>query len=340
MKITISDIAKLANVSKATVSRVINNKTEGVGKETREKILNIMQECNYQPSLLAQSLVTKKTKSIGLIIPDIMNPFFPQVVRGAEDYANKHGYHIFLCNSDKSIEKEKEYIKNFVEKSVDGVILASNMSKDESKNTSDAYNLLKQRNIACVLLDRFIENNNYTAGVYLDNIKGAYMATDFLLNHNHKEIAFITGPLAVETSANRLKGYEMALNNRGVSLNTELVMQGDYIVNSGYNHTMKLLEHGKKFTAIFAANDLMAIGAIKALRCKNIKIPDEVEVIGFDNIEISQLVEPALSTIAQPMYEMGRIGARLLIKLIGSLELKSKSIMLEPELILRGTTRR
>lgn len=335
MKVTISDIARMANVSKATVSRVINNKPDGVSKETRDRIMQLVADLKFQPSMIARGLVTKKTKSIGLIIPDITNPFFPQLVRGAEDYANKFGYHIFLCNSDKSIKKEEEYLHAFVEKSVDGVILTSNISATDSQ-----YKLLKQNNIPCVLLDRYVENKEYEAGVFLDNIKGAYMATEFLLRHDHKKIAFISGPLAVTTSMNRLKGYEMALQEKGIQVNPELILEGDYLINSGYTLVSKLIEEGKEFTAIFAGNDMMAIGAIKALRGKNVKIPEEVEIIGFDNIEISQIIEPALSTIAQPAYEMGAKGADVIIKLIEGKKLKTKNVILEPELMLRGTTRR
>lgn len=335
MKLTISDIAQMANVSKATVSRVINNKPEGVSKETRDKILKLIEENNFQPSMIARGLVTKKTKSIGLIIPDITNPFFPQLVRGAEDYANKMGYHIFLCNSDKSITKEVEYLNAFVEKSVDGVILTSNISTSESHNK-----LLKRSNMPCVLLDRHVENKDYEAGVFLDNKKGAYLATEFLLNNGHKKIVFITGPMSVTTSINRLNGYEAAFKDKGVAIMPELIIEGDYLIDSGYRVIDNLLKQGKEFTAIFAGNDMMAIGAIKALRGHNVKIPEEVEVIGFDNIEISQIIEPALSTVAQPAYDMGMKGAELLIKLIEGKKPKTKNVIVKPELILRGTTRR
>lgn len=336
MKVTISDIARMANVSKATVSRVINDKPEGVGKEMREKILRLVEENNYQPSVIARSLVTKKTKTIGLIIPDITNPYFPQLVRGAEDYANRNKYHIFLCNSDKDVKKEKEYLKAFIEKSVDGVILTSNISATDAMQ----YEMLKKNNIPCVLLDRYVEYKSYKAGVFLDNIKGAYMATEYLLKQGHTKIAFVTGPLEVTTSVNRLKGYEKACNDRGIRIDNDLVMEGDYLMESGYRHILNLLEKGREFTAVFAGNDMMAIGAMKALKSKNIKIPEEVEIIGFDNIEFSQMVEPALTTVAQPAYEMGAKGAELLIKLVEGKKLKMKNIYMEPELIIRGTTRR
>ncbi len=333
MKVTINDIAKIANVSKATVSRVINNKAEGVSVETRDKILKLVDEYSYQPSMIARGLVTKKTKTIGLIIPDIANPFFPLLVRGAEDYAYKFDYHIFLCNTDRSVDKERSYLKSFVEKSVDGVILTSNISEGDSQ-----YELFKKHNIPCVLLDRHVEFDDYEAGVYLDNVKGAYMATKLLLDHGHERIAFISGPMSVATSTNRLKGFETACEEKGVAVQRDLILEGDYSLDSGNKLIHKLLEKNKRFTAVFAGNDMMAFGAMKAMKSKGIIIPDDVEVVGFDNIELSQIVEPALTTIAQPAYKMGAHGAMLLIKLIEGKKLKKKNIILEPELIIRGTT--
>jgi len=334
MKVTINDIAKMADVSKATVSRVINNKPEGVSSETRDRILKLVEEFKFQPSMIARGLVTKKTKTIGLIIPDITNPFFPQLVRGAEDYANKLGYNIFLSNSDKSVMKEEKYLKAFVEKSVDGVILTSNISATDSH-----FKLLKENNIPCVLMDRPVEYEDYEAGVFLDNIKGAYIATKFLLDHGHEKIVLIDGPLSVATSVNRLEGYKKAHNEKEIQVNTDLIVEGDYLINSGFKLINKLIDEGNTFTAVFAGNDMMAIGVIKALKSKNIRIPEDVEVIGFDNIEISEIIEPALSTISQPAYEMGVQGAKLLIKLIEGKKLKNKNVIFEPELIIRGTTR-
>lgn len=331
MKVTIGDIAKMTNVSKTTVSRIINNKTEGFSAETKERILKLIEESNYKPSMIARGLVTKKTKSIGLIIPDITNPFFPSLVRGAEDYACKMGYHIFLSNSDTSIKKESEYLRAFIEKSVDGVILASNISSD--------YELLKQYNIPYILLDRHASSEDYNVGVFLDNIKGAYLATKLLLEHGHERIVFIAGSLSITTAADRLKGYKKAFEEKGKPLHDDLIAEGDYQIKSGYEITARLIEQKKKFTAVFAANDLMAIGAIKALKARNIKIPEDVEVIGFDNIEVSQMMEPSLSTVTQPVYEMGARGAKMLIDIIEGKKIRKKKIILEPELVLRESTK-
>lgn len=334
MKVTISDIARMANVSKATVSRVINNKPEGVGKETRDNVLRIIEECGFQPSMIARGLVTNKTKSLGLIITDIANSFFPLLVRGVEDYAKKFGYSIFLCNSDNSPKKEKEYIKAFIEKNVDGVILSSSMTE-----TSFHHKILKSKNIPLVLLDRCVDGSDYDACVFLDNVKGAYLAVNYLIDNGHKNIAFISGTKTAIISLNRLKGYKKALEERNIKVNEDIIVEGNWQIDSGYKRTMELLDQGKEFTAIFAGNDLMAVGAIKALKSRNIKIPEQVEIIGFDNIDLSWIIEPQLSTVGQPAYKMGAKGAQQLINLIEGKKIVNKSIILEPELILRETTK-
>ena len=334
MKVTISDIARMANVSKATVSRVINNKPEGVGKDTRDNILKIIKETGFQPSMVARGLVTNKTKSLGLIITDIANSFFPIIVRGVEDYANKFGYSLFLCNSDNNPEKEKKYIKAFIEKSVDGVILSSSMN-----DTTFHYNNLKSKNIPLVVIDRCVDGNEYDASVFLDNNEGAYIALKYLIDNGHEKIAFISGTKSLVISKNRMSGYRMALEERNLKVREDIIVEGDYQIESGYTRVMELLDQGKEFSAIFAGNDLMALGAMKALKTRNIKIPDQVEVIGFDNIELSSLVEPQLSTVGQPAYKMGAKGAEQLIKLIEGEKIVNKNIVLKPKLILRETTK-
>lgn len=334
MGTTISDIAKRANVSKATVSRVINNKSEGVGEETRQKILKIIKELNYQPSLIARGLVTKRINSIGLIIPDIANPFFPQLARGAEDAALKRGYNLFLCNSDNNLEKEKLYIDAFIKKSVDGVILTSSLSKSNLQ-----CRLLKDRNIPFILLDRYIEGMETESGVFLDNEAGAYQATSYLLTNGHERIAFISGPFSVTTAWQRFQGFQKAHLDRGVAIDYQLIHEGEYHLDNGIHFVEELFAKKMDFTAVFAGNDLIAIGALKALKKQGIKVPDGMEVIGFDNIGLASLIEPPLSTVAQPIYEMGVLGADLLIDLIEGKEVKQNRIFLKPELILRETTR-
>lgn len=333
--ITIKDIARLANVSITTVSRVINNKSEGISEATRSKILEIIKETNYQPNTIARGLVTKKTKSIGLIIPDITNPFFPDIARGVEDSANIYGYNVFLCNTDDKIDKENDYIKALKEKYVDGIIFTSS-SITESKHISEIMN----NNIPIVMIDRYIKpERRKICGVFLDNYKGGYLATKHLIDLGHNNIACISGPLYTESAKERLRGYKDALAENNIKINEEIIIEGDYKIKGGALALEKLLDK-KYITGVFACNDLMAYGAYKTLKANGYKIPNDISVVGFDDIQLSQIMEPQLTTVKQPSYDMGLMAMRMLIKLIEGKRLSKKIINFEPQLIIRQSTKR
>lgn len=334
MRVTIEDIARLAGVSKATVSRVINNKSEGVGKETRKAIQKLIDDLEYKPNLLARGIVTSKTKTLGLILPDITNPFFPELVKAVEGYVSDNGYTVFVGNTDFSLEKEKEYVSNLIAKRVDGVILTSTVD-----NSSIIHNRFKKYNVPCVLLDRAIKNLDYDAGVFIDNEYGLYISCEYLIKHGNKRIAFISGPEKISTSVERIEGYKMALAQYNIDYDENLIKYGNFTFESGYKAVRELHNEGIAFSAILAANDIMAIGAMKALKELGCKIPEDIEVIGFDNIEVSSMVEPALTTVQQPTYEMGRKAAEYLLMLIDGKPPKNKHIRLQPKLIYRSTTR-
>jgi len=331
MAVTIKDIAKLANVSITTVSRVINNKTEGVSEETRNRILQLVKELGYQPNAIARGLVTKKTKTVGLIIPDISNPFFPDIARGEEDSAHIYGYNVFLCNTDDNLEKESEYINALKEKYVDGIIFTSS-SIPKHEHITD----LIKSGIPVVIMDRRIDSEDIY-GVFLDNYEGGYIATKYLIDLGHKRIGCITGPLYISNAIERLEGYKRALVDNEIEVDNRLIFEGDYKINSGIIGAEKLLEH--EVTAIFASNDLMAYGAYKAIRSYGYKIPDDISVVGFDDIQLSQILEPQLTTIRQPAYDMGLAAARMLIKLVEGKKLKKKIINFRPQLIIRQSTK-
>ncbi|ABY95668.1 MULTISPECIES: LacI family DNA-binding transcriptional regulator [Thermoanaerobacter] len=331
MAVTIKDIAKLANVSITTVSRVINNKTEGVSEETRNRILQLVKELGYQPNAIARGLVTKKTKTVGLIIPDISNPFFPDIARGVEDSAHIYGYNVFLCNTDDNLEKESEYINALKEKYVDGIIFTSS-SIPKHEHITD----LIKSGIPVVIMDRRIDSEDIY-GVFLDNYEGGYIATKYLIDLGHKRIGCITGPLYISNAIERLEGYKRALVDNEIEVDNRLIFEGDYKINSGIIGAEKLLEH--EVTAIFASNDLMAYGAYKAIRSYGYKIPDDISVVGFDDIQLSQILEPQLTTIRQPAYDMGLAAARMLIKLVEGKKLKKKIINFRPQLIIRQSTK-
>ncbi|BCY16693.1 LacI family transcriptional regulator [Leptolinea sp. HRD-7] len=340
MKVTISDIARQAGVSKATVSRVLNNRTEGVGPETRQRIQELLRETGFQPSGFARGLATGKSASVGVIIPDIANPYYSMLVRGAEDTLKKAGYSLFLCNSDLDIKKEKEYVSILIEKGVDGVIL------DSAESDCDCQlELLEEAEIPYILIDRIIDDPMKYAGVYVDNLDGGRQAAEFLLSRPGSSLIFINGPAELSQSRLRQEGVELAIKQMGLPADRVEILYGDYSIESG----RKLMEDclrrhvlpggAVSFTGVFAANDLMAFGALRALREAHISVPDQVEVIGFDDIEMAEMVDPPLSTVSQPAIEMGSRSAAMLLQMITGKRPRPKTVTLATRLILRGTTR-
>lgn len=332
MKVTIKDIARIAEVSTTTVSKIINNKDGNISNATRERVLKIMDDYNYTPNKIAQSLVTKKTNTIGLIIPDIRNPFFPELARGAEDKANEEGYNLIFCNTDDDIEKEEKYINMLVEKMVDGIVFTASSKKHTG------FENFKKFSIPIVLVDRDIDVEGIQGKVIVDNFIGGYEAGKHLLKLGHTEIIFLSGPLKSNTSINRLNGYKKALHEFNIDLKEEYILEGYYRSEWGYEATMDLLNKDKKFTALFCANDLIAIGAIKALKEKNIKIPQEISIVGFDDIYMARLIDPELTTIKQPNYEMGYKSVEILINILEDKKENNKNINLKPELVIRKST--
>ncbi len=332
MKVTIKDIARFAGVSTTTVSKIINNKDENISEATRKKVLGLMKEYNYVPNKIAQSLVTKKTKTIGLVIPDIRNPFFPELARGAEDKANEKGYNIIFCNTDDDIEKEENYINMLVEKMVDGIIFTA------ASKRSYEFKTVEKFPVPIVLVDRDVEVEGIKGKVTVDTFVGGYEGTKHLLELGHEEIVFLSGPLKNNTSINRLKGYKKALENFNIEPKENNILEGEYKSEWGYEIVKRLLEKGKKFSGLFCANDLIAIGAIKALKERNLKVPEDVSVVGFDDIYISRLIDPDLTTIRQPNYEMGYQSVEMLIDILENKEGYKENIDLIPKLIIRKST--
>lgn len=329
MGITIKDIAKKAGVSITTVSRIINNKGESFSEETLKKVRDIIDELGYTPNALARGLITKKSGSIGLIIPDITNPFYPDLARGIEDAASELGYNLILCNSDNNLEKERNYISVLKDKYIDGIILTTS----KFLNLNDVK--LSLGNIPLVILDECVEENDMF-GVFVDNVQGGYDAGKYLLELGHRKIACITGPLDTKSAIDRLEGFKKALEESGMELNPELLIEGDYKIEGGAK-AAKLLE-GKDYTAIFALNDLMAYGVYNTIKASGRRIPEDVSIIGFDDISISKIVEPPLTTIKQPSYKMGVTAAKTLIKLINGANFNNRVILYKPHLVKRGST--
>lgn len=330
MKVTIKDIAKEAEVSIATVSRVLNNKPD-VGDNTRAKILKIIEKMNYNPNSIARGLVMQKTHTIGLVIPDISNPFFPQIVRAVEDKAQKLGYSVILFNTDNHLEREKKAVELFKSKQIDGLIVSFSLGNEEILKS------LKKANYPVVQIDRSTLADIYPL-VSIDNQKSAYQMVEYLLNKGHKKIAHISGDLNTTTARERLLAYKKALSDYGVELNQNYIVEGDYSQESAYKAMQKILKLKTLPTAVFAANDLSAAGVYKALFDAGLRIPENMAVAGHDDINLASLLKPDLTTMRQPKYEMGERAVTILLKMINNKNIKIEDQILKTELIIRKSS--
>ena len=337
MKVTLQEVARLAGVSKATVSRVLNEKKEGVSEATRQRVLLILEELEYHSGTAGRRSPSSKTKIIGLIIPDVLNPFFPQLLQSVENCASASGYTVLLGNSNHSKEREGKYIAAFLARGVDGIILTT--ASDDYANLQANVKLLEKSNVPCVLMDREAAAGAASFGVYVDNEYGMFSACHYLIQKGHRRIAFISGPQGLSTSTERLTGYKMGLAHNKLPFDEALVKVGRYTMQSGYDAMIDLHKSKAGFSAVLAANDIMALGAMQALAQAGYRLPDDIEIIGFDNIEFSSISSPPLSTVEQPVSLMGQIAVERLIDLINGRELELSRQCLEPRLVLRGTTK-
>lgn len=336
--VTIKEIAKEAGVSIATVSMIFNKKDQNISVATREKVLKIAKEKNYIPNSIARSLVTRHTKTLGLILPDIVNPFFPEIARGAEDRARESKYSIIICNTDDHLDQEDKYIDTLLEKMVDGIIFA------HSADRKDGTRGLDRCRVPIVLIDRDYDISKVMGKVLIDNCKASYKGVKYLLEKGYKKIAYIAGSMNTQTAKDRLEGYKEALLEKGVKYDENYVKIGAYKSQWGTEATNQLLKENISFDAIFCGNDLIAIGAIKALKRAHLKVPKDVGVMGFDDIQMASMVEPELTTIKQPNYEMGYRAAQMLIEAIEEEKqtkdksLEQRKIILDTELIVRNSS--
>ena len=327
---TIREVAESAGVSYATVSHVINN-TRVVSPETRERVLAAMTALNYRPNALARSLRRGKTNTLGLVLPDSANPFFAEISRSIEDEAFNKGYSVFLCNTELDTQRELFYVDVLSKKQVDGIIFVA------AGDQADSLDFLIRENMPVVMIDRDVPNVQVDA-VLPDHQLGGYLATRHLLELGHTRIACIAGPSSITPSAERITGYRKALEEAGVPYDEKLVIRGDYHAQSGLEITTSILQMNPRPTAIFALNDLMALGALRAAAEANCSIPQDLAVVGYDNLELSQFTNPPLTTIAQPKQEIGVQAVNLLVRRIDQKGLPPSRLVLPPELIIRRST--
>ncbi|MCX7796190.1 MAG: LacI family transcriptional regulator [bacterium] len=329
-KVSIIDVAKKAGVSPATVSRVLN-KTARVSPELTKKVLIAVNELNYVPDPFAHGLKTKRTRSIGLIISDITNPFFPELARGVEDYVSSMGYSLILCNTDAKPENEKRYVELLLNKGIDGLMFTS------LRIGEDVIKSLLNDEVPCVLVGRKPENIEGLVYVVTDNYKGGCIAGEYLLNLGHKRFVHISGPLDNSAGRERLAGFIDTLKKYKVKEENIIIIESDFTMEGGYKSAEETLNLKPLPTAIFFANDAMAIGALQKFWEEKIDIPEVFSIVGFDNIKVSSLVAPPLTTISQEIYKIGQLSAGEMIKIIEGE--KGEPIILEPKLIERRSCR-
>lgn len=326
---TIRDVAQRAGVSVATVSRVINNNGY-VSEDTKDKVLKVMEILNYQPSMVARGLAGKRMKIIALILPDITNPFFAELARAVEDASRKYGYTVFLCNSDDQGDKEKSYIDVLTRKYIDGIIIASNTFGQ------DEINKLKKSAIPIVVLDRASVMDGCSV-IRSTNYLGAQMAVEHLIDVGCTQVGHICGPQEFVTAKERLLGYKKVAEQFAWYTLT-LTVGSDFTINGGKEAIKVLLQRHPKIDGVFAGNDLIAIGVLKQLHAMGIKVPEQIAVCGFDGIQITQITQPELTTIAQPIYDIGTLACKIIFDQIKGDPQATNIHELDVKLIIRAST--
>ncbi|MDY5842781.1 MAG: LacI family DNA-binding transcriptional regulator [Peptoniphilaceae bacterium] len=309
MKKTIKDIAKESGFSTATVSKILNHKDFDISEQTREKVLDIVNKYNFQLNRAARSLVSKVTKTIGLLLPDVSNPFFADIAKGAEDAAFDNGYNVFLCNSHENFEKELSYLKSMIQLNVDGILLIGVQNANET--ISDNFILPSP----IVTIDRDSCYSNIRAKIQTDHYKGACDAMQYLLNCGHRNILFIAGPKSSDSAQFRKKAYFDVMHQNHIEINPDEIKAGSFSIEHGFETVLSIPDI-QRYTAIFCCNDLIAIGAIAGLKKLSLQVPEDISIISIDDINLARITTPPLTTMNQGAYHLGQAGCEALIKII------------------------
>jgi LacI family transcriptional regulator len=333
-RVTNSDVARAAGVSTASVSRVLNGKR--VTAEVRASVERAVELLGYHPNSAARTLMTRSTESLALMCPDIANPFFPELVKGVQRAANRAGYTVLLCNTDSDPQAEQRYFKMLIGRQIDGVLLVG--------LAGDLHNvdILHTNGIAVVAIDRNIDRAD-VPNVHVDHYKGARIAAQYLIELGHRRIAHIQGPRSLQVTKERDAGYRHVLSSAGIVCDSDLVVEGDFSEPSGYDATRRLLERNPECTAIFASNDLMAIGAMIAAKELGRDIPGDLSIVGFDDISLASYVSPSLTTVRQPVYELGTRAAECVIAELRRVRERRTTVapgtvICDPELVVRDSS--
>lgn len=336
MKMT--DIAKEAGVSTATVSRVINNE-KNVREKTRKKVLEVIKKFEYTPSAVGRNLSKMETNIIAVIVPDISNPFFSEIVEGITKVADEKGVGVILFSTGEFIEKQERALNMAQEQRVKGVIIS--VTSDSYDNGSEQLNKLKNKDIPAVLVDRDIKYSSVD-GVFMDNVGGAYLGVKSLVDNGHRDIAIITGPMNSKPGRDRLKGYMKALADNNIEARDENIYEGDFKVESGYDLGKRILSRKERPSGVFVCNNQMTLGFIKAMKELGYSTPEDIAVTSFDKIEMLEILGIKLTTIYTSVRKMGIKAAEMLFERVENKEkLKNegeiKRVILSPKLDIQGS---
>lgn len=325
---TIYDVARLAGVSTATVSRALNGKGQ-IAPATRRTIDEAVEQLGYRPNTIARSLVTRSTQTIALLLPDITNPFYAELVAGIQDQVLAEGHTMLLCTTESDPEREERYLSLLHAKQVDGALV------DGLVLPPDRIARFVREGFPIVCLDRDVDSVSVPL-VQVDNRLGARLATEHLLALGHTRIGHVAGAEELRISEERVAGYRQALADGGIEPDPALVAVGSFTEEGGHRAALQLLERG--VTAVFAANDLSALGVVNALTERALRVPADVSVVGFDDVRLSAFTSPPLTTIHQPAREIAELATRLLLELSSGREVHQQLHLLEPRLVVRGST--
>ena len=328
---SIKDVARHANVSISTVSHVVN-RTRFVSDKARTGVEAAIRALDYVPSAVARSLKSNTTKTLGMLIPNCSNPYFAEIVRSVEDHCFASGYTLILCNTDDEPRRQTVYLQVLAEKRVDGLVIIS------TGEASDLHALLQGLTTPTVLLDRKV-NHVHCDLVETAHLQGGQMATEHLLALGHRRIACIGGPADLSPSAQRIQGWRNALAAAGLATEAnDLLWHSDFSSQGGFDAMQQILQSAQQPSAVFVCNDLMGIGALSAAHEAGLRIPQDLSVIGFDDIELARFTSPPLTTIVQPKQHIGRLAVEMLLERIQGGRTDTKQILLQPKLVVRAST--
>ncbi|MCP8617144.1 catabolite control protein A [Salirhabdus salicampi] len=331
MNVTIYDVAREANVSMATVSRVVNG-NPNVKPATRKKVLTAIEKLGYRPNAVARGLASKKTTTVGVIIPDISSIFFAELARGIEDIATMYKYNIILSNSDQNKDKEIHLINSMLGKQVDGIVFMGGKITDEHIKEFESAPVP-------VVLAATIDDTNTIPSVNINYEQGAFEAVQLLLEHGHAKIGFVAGMADTEMNTQKNSGYKRALTENGQPIDDNLIFKGDYTYQAGLDSVEYFLSLSEKPGAIFVSTDEMALGVIHGIQDRGLRVPEDIEVVGFDNTRLATMVRPTLSTVVQPMYDIGAVSMRLLTKIMNKEQVTDQNVILPHRIVERSSTK-